>query len=105
MLANGLAHEFDGCATGKVRRVGPAGQGSSLGHGGLALGNQQRLRCAGEDGHILPRSPAEGAGQLGPLHRLAGDRGDAQQFTLRLRQQIGQTERVVDVTADVGVEK
>ena len=38
------------------------------------------------------------------LDRLAADGGDAEQFAVRFREQIGQANRVVDVRADVRVE-
>ena len=105
VAANRLAQKADGVPVRKFTLMRPAVQGRRLWGQRLARRNQERQRCAGEDGHNLAGGATDGVGKHGALVRLAAHRGNPQQLALRLGQQIGQTDGVVNIAADVGVKK
>ena len=102
--ADGVAQKADGAAGRECGVVGPAVERGGLRCQRLARRDEQRPRRAGKDGHVFARCPADGAGQHGAFLRLAADGGDAQQFALRLGQQVSEADGIVDIAADVGVE-
>lgn len=104
VLPNRAAHELDGLAWRKVFLVWPCPQGCSLLGYPLLLRHEQRVVAAGKYRHLSSSDLADGARQPGTFHRLARNRRDAEQLALGLRQQVRQTNRVIDITADVGVE-
>ena len=105
MGADGLPHELYGLPAREISVMRPVGQGHGLGSLGLLLWDQERRFGPRKDRHILARNLAERAGQHGPLVGLAGDGGDAEQLTVGLGQEVGQADSIVNVRADVGVQK
>jgi hypothetical protein len=83
----------------------PAVKHAGLRGGGLALRNQQRLFCARQNGDCFAGHIAHCAGHLRAALSLAGDCGNAKQFALWLRQQVGQTDSIVNVGANISVQQ
>jgi hypothetical protein len=60
---------------------------------------------AGIDGYVASRVSAQHAGELGPQIRCGGHGGDPEQLASRLSKEIGQTDGVIDVVPDIGIEQ
>ena len=71
----------------------------------LALLSLHGIFCARIDGDVLASCFANDTGQGSPFCRLPCDRGNAEQFTIRVRKEIGQRDGIVHIRANVGVEK
>src|SRR5512140_846500 len=72
---------------------------------GLFLLNHQRTLRSRIDGDVASGSPANRAGQHGSLFRFAGNGRYSEQVAMGVEKQIGKADRVVDISADVGIEK
>jgi hypothetical protein len=87
--------------------VGPvvgAFQNGVLRHFRLSATVQERPRQSGVDRNVRsPGGAADGVGERGPLRRVASNSRNADQFTARFVQKVGERNGVVDVVADVGV--
>ena len=103
--ADRAAHEVNGRVVGDVAVARPVAEFRGLRTRRLALGNGKRHGASRVDRNVSATVvPADGGGHFAAPFRFAADRRDAEKFALRLAQQVGERERIVDVVADVGVE-
>jgi hypothetical protein len=60
---------------------------------------------AGIDGYVASRVSAQHAGEPGPQVRCSSHGGDPEQLASRLSKEVGQTDGVIDVVPDIGIEQ
>lgn len=63
------------------------------------------LAVPGYTGISRPAGRTQGARQPAAVFSLSHNGGDTHQLTLRLHQQIGQTNGVIDIGADIGIQQ
>ena len=103
---NGIDHKLDMPVKGELRLMVVRSQHRSLRGACLDRLAQHRRRAARINGDIaLSGRPAQAAGQHRPGDRLARHGGDPHQLACRLLQQIGQTDRIVNIRANVGIQQ
>ena len=71
----------------------------------LTLLTLQRMVCAGVNRYLFAGCLAQKAGKRGPLFGLACDCADPQQLTVRVREEVGQADGIIHVSADVSIEQ
>ena len=103
--ADGIAHEFEVSAHAELRFVRPVGKPIRLRRGGLFDVGQHWDGRAGEDGNVLAaRDLEQCADHHCALFRLAGNRRDTKKVALFLHQQVGESDAVVNIGTNIGVE-
>lgn len=103
MSADCLPQEFHGLATREILVVFPFSQSDGLLRLRLLLRNEQGLLSAWENRNLFAGNCTERTRHHGAFLSFAGDGRDSQQLALRIGEEIGQTDGVVDVAANVGV--
>jgi len=73
---------------------------------GLSGPDKDGSPCSGVNRHVGAAGGfTDDLGECGALFCLAGDGGDAKEFASRLTEEIGETDGVVNIRADVRVEE
>jgi hypothetical protein len=71
----------------------------------LTLRNDTRRFETWDNWDIKTDLSSDLASESGALHTFACCRGDAEQVNVRLHHNIGERDRIIDITADIGVEQ